>query len=250
MSMSMEQATGGAAAAGALTKTERGRLKKLRRRAALGDDSITSSSSGGSHRTGIVTHADYIELSDLLNRSSSAGGNLGPSVLVSNRPVYSEEDYTNVDRWQQSSGADHRDIIRSLLFHDGASSGSSDPNSARGGKKKGKRKRDSSAAKQALPSLPSWARIHNPAACTGLVVVEFYISDSSSQEALMPSKRMRPMLRTTVGGIFPDGNGSTPQKWPLTCSSTLCARQQPKTHVSAWLRAVAGHDLRRTVFLA
>ena len=93
MSMSMEQATGDAAAAGALTKTERGRLKKLRRRAALGDDSITSSSSGGS-RTGIVTHADYIELSDLLNRSSSAGGNLGPSVLVSNRPVYSEEDYT------------------------------------------------------------------------------------------------------------------------------------------------------------
>ena len=198
MSMSMEQATGDAAAAGALTKTERGRLKKLRRRAALGDDSITSSSSGGSHRTGIVTHADYIELSDLLNRSSSAGGNLGPSVLVSNRPVYSEEDYTNVDRWQQSSGADHRDIIRSLLFHDGASSGSSDPNSARGGKKKGKRKRDSSAAKQALPSLPSWARIHNPAACTGLVVVEFYISDSSSQEALMPSKRMERTENNTI----------------------------------------------------
>ncbi len=201
----MEQATGDAAAAGALTKTERGRLKKLRRRAALGDDSI-SSSSGGS-RTGIVTHADYIELSDLLNRSSSAGGNLGPSVLVSNRPVYSEEDYTNPDRWQQTSGADHRDIIRSLLFHDGASSGSSDPNSARGGKKKGKRKRDgrdignsdnSSAAKQALPSLPSWARIHNPAACTGLVVVEFYISDSSSQEALMPSKRMERTENNTI----------------------------------------------------
>lgn len=205
--MSMEQATGdAAAAAGALTKTERGRLKKLRRRAALGDDSI-SSPSGGS-RTGIVTHADYIELSDLLNRSSSAGGNLlGPSVMVSNRPVYSEEDYTNPDRWQQTSGADHRDVIRSLVFHDGASSGSSDPNSAGGGRKKGKRKRDgrdigksdnSSAAKQALPSLPSWARVHNPGACRGLVVVEFYISDSLSRETLMPSKRMEGTANNTI----------------------------------------------------
>ena len=204
--MSMEQTTGDAAAAAfALTKTERGRLKKLRRRAALGDDSI-SSSSGGS-RTGIVTHADYIELSGLLNRSSSAGGLLGPSVMVSNRPVYSEEDYTNPDRWQQTSGADHRDVIRSLVFHDGASSGSSDPNSAGGGRKKGKRKRDgrdieksdnSSAAKQALPSLPSWARVHNPGACRGLVVVEFYISDSLSQETLMPSKRMEGTANNTI----------------------------------------------------
>ena len=181
-----------------LTKSERGRLKKLRRRAAVGDDNTSSSSSGGS-KTGIVTNADYIELSDLLGRSGSDNGSalkLGPSVLVSNRPGYVEEDFTNPDRWQQTSGADHRDIILSLLFHDGAS-GACSSNNAGGGGKKGKRKRDSSnhsgpsSAKQTAPaSLPSWARLHNPACADGLVVVEFSISASASLDALMPSNRI------------------------------------------------------------
>ena len=181
-----------------LTKSERGRLKKLRRRAAVGDDNTSSSSSGGS-KTGIVTNADYIELSDLLGRSGSDNGSalkLGPSVLVSNRPGYVEEDFTTPDRWQQTSGADHRDIILSLLFHDGAS-GACSSNNAGGGGKKGKRKRDRnnhsgpSSAKQTAPtSLPSWARLHNPACADGLVVVEFSISASASLDALMPSNRI------------------------------------------------------------
>ena len=192
--MSLERSGSGAPVA-ALSKSERGRLKKLRRRAAVGDDNTSSSSLGGS-KTGIVTNADYIELSDLLGRS---GGDmkLGPSVLVSNRPGYSEEDFANPDRWQQTSGADHRDIILSLLFHDGASAGTSSSNNAGGGGKKGKRKRDSSnhsgpsSAKQTAPtSLPSWARLHNPACADGLVVVEFSISAPASLDALMPSNRI------------------------------------------------------------
>jgi len=211
------------AGAAALTKTERGRLKKLRRRSALGDDGTSLSSSGGS-RTGIVTTADYVELSDLLSRSSCAGGNttntdkalkldlgLGPSVLVSNRPGYVEEDYSNPDRWQQTSGADHRDIILSLLFHDGTSSGSSDPSNAGGGSKNGKRKRgdrgigkdgSSSAARQSLPSLPSWARLHNPACANGLVVVEFSLESSSLEACLMPSKRI--LKASSTGGTAND----------------------------------------------
>ena len=190
--MSLERSGSGAPVA-ALSKSERGRLKKLRRRAAVGDDNTSSSSLGGS-KTGIVTNADYIELSDLLGRS---GGDmkLGPSVLT-NRPGYVEEDFTNPDRWQQTSGADHRDIILSLLFHDGASGASSSGNSGGGGKK-GKRKRGgshdsgpSSAKQTGAASLPSWARLHNPACADGLVVVEFSISASASLEALMPSKRI------------------------------------------------------------
>lgn len=181
-----------------LTKSERGRLKKLRRRASVGDDNTSSSSSGGS-KTGILTNADYIEISGLLSRSGSdscSALKLGPSVLVSNRPGYVEEDFTSPDRWQQTSGADHRDIILSLLFHDGTQ-GSSVPNNTGGVGKKGKRKRNgsndgspSSAKQPALASLPSWARLHNPACADGLVVVEFSVSASASLEALMPSKRI------------------------------------------------------------
>ena len=200
-----------------LTKAEKGRLKKLRRRAALRPD---DKSSGGTV-TGIVNCSDFVELSDLQRRQQQTKGQqdtlplaLGPTVLVSNRPAYVEDEYTSPDKWQHTSGADHRDIINSLLFHDGSSKQDTGDgnNQKQSNKKQGKRKREdgngngvvaASAASAAAAAgsaggqtkrfapqaLPSWARIHNPACTTAVVVVEFSIESSTAGD-VMPSRRV------------------------------------------------------------
>jgi len=198
-----------------LTKAEKGRLKKLRRRAALQPD---DKSSGGTV-TGIVTRSDFVELSDLQQQQARGDQQtkgqqqlplaLGPTVLVSNRPAYVEDEYTNPDKWQHTSGADHRDIIMSLLFHDGSSDqdAGDGSNQKQSNKKHGKRKHEGGNGGGVCPSvsvaasaggqakrfapaaLPSWARIHNPACATALVVVEFSIESSIAGE-VMPSRRV------------------------------------------------------------
>ena len=170
-----------------LTKKERGRLKKLLHLASAdrGGGGGGGGGRGTGIRTGIVSAADRDELAGLLNRSErravDGGPRLGPSVLP--RRGGGRLDPA---KWQSTSGADHRDVIASILFHDGG--GPEQPQGA------GDVAPHPSVV---VPSLPGWVRLHNSTFATGLVVVEFTIDlppspDRAEPEGggLMPSARV------------------------------------------------------------
>ena len=109
----------------------------------------------------------------------------------------------------QTDGAEHRDILQSLVFQSGGSTATTpsndttEPNNHNKKKrstKKRKREAKGKGAKYKPNTIPSWARIHNPAFVQSIAVVEFCIdgdgfnrssSSSDDSERLMPSFRIR-----------------------------------------------------------
>jgi hypothetical protein len=204
-----------------MTKYQRGRLKKLKKRASTsGSYSTDSDQSAHVERkrkknnyctatrnslSGLKSWEDVAELEHLLQLESrekamAASGDepsiqdfYGPSIHL-----FKSSSEQNRLR-QKCSGTDHRDLMLSLLFHDGSSSPrehttqkqrkvlqeednsgnntdhDSDINldNCRGNSVSADCEQLQAWVANRLPPLPSWARIHNPAYATHLAVIEF-----------------------------------------------------------------------------
>ena len=158
----------------ALSKKEKGRLKKLKGRA-------TSAQ-------GITNFEDALELRSLLAKmkynstlDASENSDYGPSILHVQHDSCKFQDPLN---WKQTEGSDHRHLIQSILF------GKNETDQKDQSKKNKKRSREDSNI-----SIPSWARPHNTALAENITVIEFSISsgfeDGFCASHLMPSYRMR-----------------------------------------------------------
>jgi Exonuclease len=124
---------------GRITKKQRGRHKKLRKRA-LEDNE-------GCETTGIAVLADWQELIQLET--------LDPSLRFPVRPSVRKR--RNHNKCQNAEGMDHRDIIYQAL-----------------GRMNQSKKRSQNELSSAIPS---WATLHNIAATQSLVVVELQLQD-------------------------------------------------------------------------
>ena len=130
-----------------------GRLRKLRRLAALIPQGGEKGGEGGCRLSGIRTFADAEEMSGLLlqqqqlkdedrgegltssRKANHADHPLGPSVMP--YEVAAPSTSSEPLNWRRCEGADHRDLILNLLFHDGKTGGGEEGEGGRG-KKKGK----------------------------------------------------------------------------------------------------------------
>lgn len=124
---------------GRISKKQRGRHKKLRKRALEYNE--------GCETTGIVARADWEELIQLEK--------LDPSLRLPIRPSVRKR--RNHDKCQNAEGVDHRDIIYQAL-------GSMNQSKKR-------------SQKELSSAIPSWATLHNIAATQSLVVVELQLQD-------------------------------------------------------------------------
>jgi hypothetical protein len=205
-----------------MTKYQRGRLKKLKKRASTNgsfstdsdqsahverkrkknnDCTLTSSNS----LSGLKSWEDVAELEHLLQLESRekamATSGDEPSIQDFYGPsIHLFKSSSEQKRLRQKcSGTDHRDLIFSLLFHDGSSSprehtaqkqrkvlqeGDNSGNNTdhdsninldncRGSSVSNDCEQLQAWVANRLPPLPSWARIHNPAYATHLAVIEF-----------------------------------------------------------------------------
>jgi len=208
-----------------LTKYQRGRLKKLKKRASMNDSNTihadesgeverkrkkhSSTSSSISSLSGLKSWEDVKELETLLQLERKEKSKEPPCNDASNTFSFGPSLHLLKSSphkfMQKCTGTDHRDLILSLLFHDGS-------NLSKDHTEKQKRKLlkqdtgkcvDDSPAKTVvhgsnatfdigqrtsvkndceqlqawvssrIPPLPSWVRIHNPAYATHVAVVEF-----------------------------------------------------------------------------
>ena len=189
-----------------MTKTQRGRLKKLKKRATGCNNFITDDDSAqvGKKRkigtassnscSGLTSWDDVIELEYLLQLEGKERKcepeSYGPSVHL-----------RNPKEGKQATGSDHRDLMLSLLFHNGKRQEQEEcqPFTTKTAKKACEsitHKEDIPIPKPTmknghlwstnwLPPIPSFARIHNIACASHLAVIEFSIDfavESASRE--------------------------------------------------------------------
>ena len=159
-----------------LSKTDKGRLKKLLKRASFDPKS---------NSPGITCHDEALEIKNLLNKAHPAGSpkdsahtNIGPSI----HHVHSNYgEFQDAENWKQTEGADIRNLIQSFIFGSTQDStkGSNDGNTK-------KRKRAENNSYQG--TIPSWAKLHNTAPQENLAVIEFDVTTSSQQDppSIMP----------------------------------------------------------------
>ena len=161
-----------------LSKTEKGRLKKLLKRASFDPKS---------NSPGITCHDEALEIKHLLNKANPAGSpkdsahtNIGPSI----HHIHSNyEEFQDAENWKQTEGADIRNLIQSLVF--GSNQDSTKGSTNDGNTKKRKRTENSSYQ----GTIPSWAKLHNIALQENLAVIEFDVTTSSQDPtSIMPSR--------------------------------------------------------------
>lgn len=162
-----------------LSKSEKGRLKKLLKRASFDPKS---------NSPGITCHDEALEIKILLKKANPAGCpkdsahmNIGPSI----HHVHSNYgEFQDAENWKQTEGADIRNLIQSFIFGSTQDStkGSDDGN---GNTKKRKRTENNSYK----GTIPSWAKLHNIALQENLAVIEFDMTTSSQDPtSIMPSR--------------------------------------------------------------
>jgi len=230
-----------------MTKTQRGRLKKLKKRAAGCNNFITNDDSAqvGKKRkigtassnsfSGLTSWDDVMELEDLLQLEGKERKcepeSYGPSVHL-----------RNPKEGQQATGSDHRDLMLSLLFHNGRrqEQGECQPEKMKTTKKfreSGTHKEDVHIPKPTknnghvwptnwLPPIPSFAWIHNPACASHLAVIEFSIDfavESVSREEDGIVEKMDPTKTWLMH--FLESNSAYKE-----LTSGLCGRQALSMH--------------------
>ena len=165
-----------------LSKVQRGRLKKLRKRLLLknGDDDSSSIS-------GLKNLEDLFEFRDLVGENTVELSLLRPRILLKKKKC-------------TCNGTDHRDLLLNILLFDSSSDRISPSDS------KGKRKRideDSSTSDRSrplllldrcLPPLPKWVRIHNPICATHTALLIFNVDNLSGDECLNDCKAMSSLV--------------------------------------------------------
>ncbi|GKY92779.1 hypothetical protein MPSEU_000247700 [Mayamaea pseudoterrestris] len=183
-----------------LTKIEKGRLKKLLKRAnAVENDKPLS---------GILTASDWKELKDLLAKKGDIEKQLISAVIRYRHGAL-------CDRIVEAS--DHRDIFFRLLGNSSSNSSSSSNDSV-------SKKRTRDAMEKDAPKVPSWACIHNVVASDQVVVVELELE---SPEHLL-------QIETLIDSCTKDHATCTvPTRWfpgnqPKYMSSQLLYAQRPK----------------------
>ena len=116
----------------------------------------------------------------------------GPSITIRGK----NRDFRNLEQWQSSKVADHRDILVNLLFGGDVSGSDGAPSK----KKRKKHKSDNTNGPKSschqdvdVPSLPSWINIGNLASIGGVAVIEIEINDTSDDAkcSLMPSQLLQ-----------------------------------------------------------
>ena len=135
-----------AAAAPTLTKKQRGRHKKLRKRALEEKE--------GCETSGIATLSDWKELVEL---ESEQDVKVGPSVRSRRKNAYGT--------CQNAEGVDHRDVIFQALQRTNQSK---------------KRTND-----ELSNTIPSWATLHNIASMQSLAVIELQLEETCDWESVL-----------------------------------------------------------------
>jgi DNA polymerase III epsilon subunit-like protein len=123
-----------------LSKKERGRLKKLRKRAL--------ELRQGSALSGLCLFADFEEYNRLRAGTNNNEPVIGPCVIP-RKPK---------DDWQRADAEDHRDLLWHLMFQ--YNNNSSHKRSRSG---------------PSVPAVPPWATLHNPSAIQSVAVIEIHI---------------------------------------------------------------------------
>jgi DNA polymerase III epsilon subunit-like protein len=165
-----------------LSKTERGRLKKLLKRARSWNDAVGNAS----FLSGIVTDADWQELLQLYQREQTTQQgfreNFECSVQVhlrlrsgDNHPTKSNITVGAVD------AASHRYLLQGFL-HTIAKLTSPSPADANKTTKKNKRQRTDSPFSDV--SKASWACLHNPAAVSHVAILDLSVESSAAAAEL------------------------------------------------------------------
>ena len=130
-----------------LSKKQLGRLKKLRKR--------IQERKRGSETSDLTTPSDVAEWNELLMLQAACNDEtllaVGPSVRLRKEK--------QGDKWQNSEGADQRDVLWKMVQH------LSTPK---------KRKRDKDEAIR----IPPWCTLHNPCAVQSVAVVELCLNDA------------------------------------------------------------------------
>jgi len=157
-----------------LSKTEKGRLKKLLKRASFDPKS---------NSPGITCHDEALEIKHLLKKANPAGcpkdsAHIGPSI----HHVHSNYgEWQDAENWKQTEGADIRNLIQSFVF----GSTQESTKGSNGNTKKRKRTENNSYE----GTIPSWAKLHNIALQENLAVIEFDVTTSSQDPtSIMPSR--------------------------------------------------------------
>jgi len=139
-------------AAPALTKKQRGRLKKLRKR--------VLEVKQGSETSGITSPSDWLEWQEL--HAATANDDkaiaVGPSVRL-RKGKQSQE-------WKRAEGSDIRDVLWNMASHLSAPSH--------------KRKREEAFT----PRIPPWCTLHNPCAAQSVAVVELCLNDECTWDEI------------------------------------------------------------------
>ena len=154
-------------AAPALTKKEKGRLKKLRKR--------VQEVKQGCETSGLTSPSDWTEWQELQAALSPDDPLIavGPSVRL--RRAKKDE------QWQTAEGTDHRDILWNMMAQQRLSTST----------RKRKRNKDESLARR----IPPWSTLHNPCTAQSMAVIELCLHDECTWDEM---KEHIPVLSTLI----------------------------------------------------
>lgn len=181
-----------AAAAPALSKKQRGRLKKLRKR--------IQEVKQGSEVSGLSSFCDVEEWNELQavssNNDDTALLTVGPSVRLRKAKQDNE--------WQKAEGSDQLHILWKMAQHLSEQK---------------KRKRDEKKSIR----IPSWCTLHNPCTVQSVAVIELCINDECNWNEIQPHL---PILSSL---LFDDGQDDDKSKVALAIQTRWFQGNQPKS---------------------
>ena len=142
----------------ALSKKQKGRLKKLRKRAL--------EVKYGCETSGLSSLSEWTEWQELtLQQASSDTPVVGPSVRLRKQPQQQQH------QWQKADGCDHQYILWNILTIHALAAGQ-------------KRRRDQDTLTPAR--LPPWCTLHNPSTTQSVAVIEVCLHDSCTWKEMQP----------------------------------------------------------------
>ena len=215
-----------------LSKKEKGRLKKLLKKAAFDPKS---------NSPGITCHDEAHELRSILKKEQHPSGtpdgctHIGPSI---HHVHANHEELQDAKYWKQTESSDHRGLIQSLIF------GSTQDVFNNDGITK-KRKRTDAVSYEG--AIPSWAKLHNSALQENLAVIEFDITSffedtPSPLSSIMPSNwigKHDTNQESILTKLISEGGHDGKRALPLRCRLFQGDRPLKTTNILMYLEKMS-----------